>query len=164
MQYRATLEYDVQLVRRAVRSYWRRSMGWSVLLGVPLLGAVLANRLIDGDRSWQVGLLAGTLLLGVAMPIAVYCVHYRNSMAKLRQMRAPRATFIADDESFTLASESGSSTLKWDSVKEIWVFEGYWLLMFTKAQFVTIPLAGVPAEMRAFVLHRVKQGGGKVPA
>jgi hypothetical protein len=136
-------------------------MGWSVLLGVPLLGVVLANRLVEGDRSWMAGMLAAALLIGLVMPIAVYCVHYRNSMGKLRDMREPRATFIADEESFTLTSEAGSSTLKWDSVKEVWEFESYWLLMFTKAHFATIPLADVSAEMRSFVLDKVKQGGGR---
>src|SRR5262245_50081183 len=160
--HRATLKYDEQLVNRAVRSYWRRSLGIGVLVGVPLLCIILAMRLADGDRSWYVGLLAGAVLLGIGMPILVYLVHYRNSMAKFRDMKEPVATFIADQDSFTLSSDHGSSTLKWEAIKEIWGFEGFWLLLFSKAHFATIPLEGLSDEMRAYVLDRVKRSGGSV--
>lgn len=158
----ATLKYDEALVNRAVRSYWRRSLGISVLVGVPLLCVFLALRIADGDRSWYVGMLAGTALLGIGMPILVYWVHYRNSMARLRDMKEPVATFIADEDSFTLASDRGSSTLKWEAIKEVWGFEGFWLLLFSKAHFATIPLDGLSEEMRSYVLERVKRSGGRV--
>ena len=162
MQHRATLKYDESLVNRAVRAYWRRSLGIGVLLGVPVLCVLLAMRIIDGDRSWFVGLLSGATLLGVGMPIMVYWVHYKNSMAKFREMREPVATFIADDESFTLTSDKGSSTLKWDSIKEVWRFDGFWLVLFSKAHFATIPISDIPEDMRAFVLEKVKHSGGRV--
>ena len=160
--HRATLKYDERLVNRAVRSYWRRSLGISVLVGVPLICAFLAMRIADGDRSWCVGLLAGAALLGIGMPVVVYWVHYRNSMAKFRDMKEPVAIFVADEDSFTLASDHGSSTLKWDAIKEVWGFDGFWLLLFSKAHFATVPLDGVSDEMRSYVLERVKRSGGSV--
>jgi hypothetical protein len=158
----ATLKYDESLVNRAVRSYWRRSLGISVIVGVPLLCLFLALRIADGDRSWYVGLLAGAALLGIGMPILVYWVHYRNSMAKFRDMKEPVATFVADEASFTLTSDHGSSTLRWEAIKEVWGFDGFWLLLFSKAHFATIPLDGVSDEMRLYVIERVKQCGGRV--
>ncbi len=158
----ATLKYDERLVNRAVRSYWRRSLGLSVLVGVPLLCIFLAIQVAGGDRSWYVGLLAGFTILGVGMPILVYWIHYRNSMAKFRDMKVPVATFTADEDSFTLASDHGSSTLKWEAIKEVWGFQGFWLLLFSKAHFATIPLDGLSDEMRAYVLERVRRSGGRV--
>ena len=108
------------------------------------------------------GLLAGAGILGIGMPILVYWVHYRNSMAKFRDMKEPVATFVADEASFTLASDHGSSTLKWEAIKEVWGFEGFWLLLFSKAHFATIPLEGLSTEMRAYILEKVKRGGGSV--
>lgn len=158
----ATLKYDERLVHRAVRSYWRRSLGIGVLVGVPLLCFFLALHIAAGDRSWYVGFLAGAALLGVGMPIFVYWVQYRNSMARFREMREPVATFVVEEESFTLASDHGSSTLKWEAIKEVWGFDGFWLLLFSKAHFATIPLDGVSDEMRSYVLERVKRCGGGV--
>ena len=83
-------------------------------------------------------------------------------MAKLRDMKQPVATLVADEESFTLASDHGSSTLKWDAIKEIWGFQDFWLLLFSKAHFATIPLEGLSEEMRAYILEKVKRGGGRV--
>ena len=160
--HRAILKYDEKLVNRAVWSYWRRSLGISVLAGVPALCVFLAMRIADGDRSWYVGLLAGAVLLGIGMPILVYWIHYRNSMAKFRDMKEPVATFVADEESFTLALDHGSSTLKWEAIKEVWGFDGFWLLLFSKAHFATIPLEGVSDEMRSYVLERVKRNGGSI--
>jgi ABC-type Co2+ transport system permease subunit len=162
MQHSATLKYDTALVNQAVRAYWRRSLGLGVLIGVPIICVILGVRIIDGDRSWVTGLIAGAALVGIGMPILVYWVHYRNSMAKFRDMREPVATFVADDDSFTLASDKGSSTLRWDSIKEVWGFEGFWLLLFSKAHFATIPIQGLSEDMRAFVLERVKANGGQV--
>jgi hypothetical protein len=83
----ATLKCDEHLVNRAVRSYWRRSLGLNVLIGVPLICIFLAIQVASGDRSWYMGLLAGAAILGIGMPILVYWVHYRNSMAKFRDMK-----------------------------------------------------------------------------
>ena len=160
--HRATLKYNEQLINRAVRAYWRRSLGVGVLVAVPLLCVFLALRIAEGDRSWYVGLLAAAVLLGIGMPILVYRVHHRNSMAKFRAMKEPIATFMADEDSFTLATDHGSSTLKWDAIKEVWKFDGFWLLLFSKAHFATIPLDGVSSEMCAYVLERVKRSGGSV--
>jgi len=118
--------------------------------------------LVDGDRSWVVGLTAAVVLLGVVMPVAVYLVHYRNSMRKFRQMSPPVAEFVADDDTFTLSSDRGTTSLKWNAVTEVWRFESLWLLLFSKAQFVTLPLEDVPGPMQAFILDRVKSSGGKI--
>ncbi len=158
----ATLKYSERLVNRAVQSYWRRSLGVGVLISVLLICVLFAIQVASGDRSWYVGLLAGAALIAIGMPILVYWAHYRNSMAKFRDLKDSVATFVADEESFTLASGQGSSTLKWDAIKEVWVFQGFWLLLFSKAQFVTIPLESLSDEMRAYILEKVKRGGGRV--
>jgi hypothetical protein len=52
--------------------------------------------------------------------------------------------------------------LKWEAIKDVWGFEGFWLLLFSKAHFVTIPLEDVSSEMRLLVIEKVKQSGGSV--
>ena len=162
MQHRATLRYTEQLVALAVRLYWRRTVGLGLLVAVVLMIAFLIWLLIEGDRSWVVGLVAAVVLLGVLMPVAVYVVHYRNSMGKFREMSQPVAELMADENGITISSDRGSSSLKWESVKEVWRFEALWLLLFSKAQFVTLPLADLPSPMQEFILERVKTSGGKI--
>jgi hypothetical protein len=162
MQHRTTLRYTEWLVAQAVRLYWRKTVGFGVLVAVPLMIAFLAWRLVDGDRSWVVGLVAAVALFGVLMPVTVYVVHYRHSMSKFREMSQPVAELVADEDAITISSDRGSSSFKWELVKEVWRFETLWLLLFSKAQFVTLPLDDLPGPMQAFILDRVKASGGKI--
>jgi hypothetical protein len=162
MQHRTTLRYSEQMVAQAVRLYWRRTIGVGLLVAVALMIVFLAWRLIDGDRSWLVGLVAALVLLGVFMPVAVYVTHYRASMRIFRKTSRPTAQLVAEQDAITISSDRGSSALKWELVKEIWRFETMWLMLFSKAQFVILPLADLPEPMQAFILERVETSGGKI--
>lgn len=162
MQFHATLNYTEDLIARAVLLYWRRTVGIGLVAMVGLIICLLAWRLADGDRSWIVGLLMAVTILGVAMPLAVYVVHYRNSMSKFRAMARPTAVFTADDEGFTISSDEGTATLKWSAVAEVWRSEQLWLILFSKSRFSTLPLEGVPEQMQAFVIDRIRASGGRI--
>jgi hypothetical protein len=162
MQHRATLTYSESIVARAVLLYWRRTVGIGLLVVVALMIALLAWMIASGDRSWFVGVVAAVVVLGMAFPVLVYVVHFRNSMRKFRAMQKPVADFVADEEAFTLSSDLGSTTVKWNMVTELWRYDSLWLLLFSKAQFVTVPLHGVPERMRTFVMEHIKASGGKI--
>jgi hypothetical protein len=164
MQYQATLRYTEPRVVQAVRCYWRRTMGPGLPVTVAIMFALLVWLLLQGNRSWLVGLVAAVVVVGLVMPVAVYLVHYKNSIGKLREMAEPIATLVADEGSFTLSSDRGTTTLKWDAVAELWRFEHFWLLLFSRAQFVTVPLEGMPQQMQSYVLDRVRSAGGKITA
>jgi hypothetical protein len=162
MRHVATLKYDEHLVRRAVNSFWLQSLGWKTLLAAVVVTALFVARLAMNDRSWLVGLLGGMTLLAVVMSLASYWIHYRTSMAKLRELGNPVATLLAEETSFTLSSDAGASILKWNAVTELWRFEGFWLFLFSKAHFATIPLDAMSAEMQSYVVDRVRAAGGKI--
>lgn len=162
VQREAVLVYSDQLVRRAVFAFWRRSVGMAMLLALAIVGVSLAVLVADGDRSWVVGVLATTFAMGVAMSIAVYVVHIRNSMNVFRELGDAPASFRADETSFTVASARGSGTLQWSAVKELWQFPGFWLLLYSKAQFSTLPLECIPPELQAYIAERVVASGGRV--
>jgi hypothetical protein len=161
-QYRATLTYTEALVARAVTLYWRRSIGIGLVIAVLVTIAALLWLITNGDRTWVVGLLRAVVALGILFPAIVYVVHYRNSMDKFREMANPIAEFIADDDEFTLSSDRGTTTLKWSAIREVWRYDFLWLLLFSRAQFVTVPLDGVSEKMRRYVLARIRASGGKV--
>ena len=162
MSHEATLIYSEALLRQAVFAFWRRSVGVGFLaaLLVAVLGLVVL--VAQGMASWLVGTIAAVLVLGITFAAVVYVVHYRNSLRKFRQMDKPQATFRADESSFTMSSDIGTTTLQWSAVKELWQFPSVWLLLYSKAQFSTLPLACLSPETQAFVLQRVRAAGGKV--
>jgi hypothetical protein len=162
LPYVATLQYSETLVRAAVFAFWRRTVGAGYFVALALLVGVLGFLLYQGDRSWLVGALGAIVLGAIGFALLVYLVHLRASMARFRSMGAPNATLSLDEGSFTMTSGLGSTSLQWSAVTELWRFPSFWMLLFSRAQFVTIPLAAMPPEAQAFLRDRVSAAGGKV--
>ena len=162
MPHQSTLAYTESIVREAVLAFWRRTVGVGLFVALGLLLCSLSFFVWRGDRSWVVGALGAFLVFGLGFALLVYFVHLRNALAKFRGMGTPTAMLSLDDASFTMSSGLGSTCLQWSAVTEVWRFPSFWLVLFSKAQFVTLPLASVTAEAQAFLLSRVSAAGGKV--
>lgn len=165
MPLETTLHYTPDLVRHAVLCFWRRSVGLRTVLVTGAMLLWLGVLLARGDRSWQLGVVGAAVAISVLVAVMVYAVHYRNAMGKLRDMGgSAQATLRAEENSFTLQSQAGLATLPWSSVKEVWQFERVWLLLFSPAQFSTLPVADLPADLRDRIEASVRGAGGKVKA
>jgi hypothetical protein len=161
MSHETTLIYSKALLRQAVFAFWQRSVGVGFLAALLVAVLGLGVLIAQGMASWIVGAVAAVLVLGIGFAAAVYVVHYRNSLRKFRQMDKPQATFRADESSFTIISDMGPTTLQWSAVKELWQFPSVWLLLYSKAQFSTLPLACLSPETQAYIVERVRAAGGK---
>jgi hypothetical protein len=160
--HQVVLTYDKPLIRHAVRAFWWRVVGFRFIAAAALVSIALVISILRGDTSWRTGVLATILAITIALIVAIYVLHYRNALQKLTAMGKPQATLSASESSLTLSSGAGSATLPWSAVTEIWRFESCWLLLFSKAQFVTVPLADMTAECADYILARVQDAGGKV--
>ena len=156
------LHYSEALIRKAVWAFWRRTMGWRFFVAVALLLVAFAYLVASGDRSWWVGAFASVLGFAGIFAVMLYFVQYRESITKLRRMRSPQGTFEVGDERFRIASDVGSSELSWSTITEIWRFSEFWLLLFSRAQFITLPLADLDSEARELILSRAKSHGAKI--
>jgi hypothetical protein len=161
MRYVATLRYDENLIRRAVMSFWRRTIGWKSVVTFGITVALFAWLIASGDRSWSIGVLGAALFFEAIFACLIYVIHLRQSMRKLRLLPEASATFVAEDDTFTMTSQAGTSTFPWSAIEDVWHFQDYWLLFFSRSQFATMPLSDVPPDMQAFVLERVSKGGAK---
>ena len=164
MAHEAILIYSESLLREAVFGFWRRSIGMGFILMLVALAVVVGVLVTLGAPLWIIVTLAVLLILAAAVAVALYIGYYRNSLRKFRTMSTPRATFHADESSFTVTSDAGTTTLQWSAVKELWQFPSVWLLLYSKTQFSTLPLACLPPDIQAFVQERVREAGGKVAA
>jgi YcxB-like protein len=159
---RATLSYNRPLIRRAMFCFWWRTTGPGFFVAIGLMAMGFTSLLWHGDTSWLVGILGCTLALGLVFPILLFGVHYRHSLRRFEAMGPPVGTLEVSQASLSLSSLGGSATLPWSRITEIWRFRTCWLLLFSKAQFVTLPLADLGTETRAFILERVRSCGGKI--
>lgn len=157
-----TLIYNEQLIRHAVWLYWKRTVGRLYLWVLLAMTVGFFGLLFQGDRSWLIGLVGTILAISYLMLVSIYVAHFKNSMAKFRDVGSPSAIFRAEALTFTIESGIGTSKLQWSAVKEIWQFEDVWLLLFSKAQFSTLPVANLPIDLQAFILEKVRLEGGKI--
>jgi YcxB-like protein len=158
MPHETTLIYTESLLRQAVLAFWWRSIGIGFVVALGAVAVGLGMFVAQGEATWLAGVLAAVLVLGVVFAAALYLVHYRNSLRKLREMGNAQATFHAEESSFTISSRIGTATLQWTAVLELWQFRDVWLLLYSKAQFNMLPLGCMSSEMQTFV----RPAGGKV--
>jgi YcxB-like protein len=162
MSHEATLIYSESLLRQAVFSFWRRSIGMGFILMLGALALILGVLVALGAPLWILVTLAALLVIAAAVALALYVGYYRNSLRKFRTMEKPQAAFSADESSFTMSSDAGTTTLPWSAVKELWQFPHVWLLLYSKTQFSTLPLACLSPETQAFMRERIREAGGKI--
>jgi len=157
-----TLRYSEGLLRRAVRAFWWRTTGWTYVAAFVLLLCSFSYLLWIGDRSWLVGVWGAVLGLAVTFGIALYAIHYRGTIGRLRRMRKPEATIELGEERFRLSSDVGTSELAWSAVTEVWSFPEFLLVFLSKAQFITLPTSDLGTQARDFILGKVMANGVKI--
>ncbi len=150
-----TLSYTPVLVRRAVFAYIRRGMGLGGFAALFCLltgtGVVLASR----PSSWLAGVSCGVSAVLLALLAGLYIIHYRQGLAKLRRLGEPHALLELSETELRVSSQGGSFSAPWSSFTAIWRFSDFWLLILGHGQFMTIPLASLTPEARAFLSSHI---------
>lgn len=156
------LKYSEPFIREAIRSYWWKQVGPVFPVITALLTAFLAYQVLNGDRSWLVGMLASVIILAFSIMVASYYVHLQRSLKRLRRMKTSEATLELGEERFRVTSDVGSSEIEWTLITEVWRFKGVWLLFFSAGEFMTLPVADISPEHKSFIVEKVKANGAKI--
>jgi hypothetical protein len=157
-----TLTYSEALVRKSVRRFCGRTIGWLYPTLLLVMCAVIAQLVMDGDRSWFVGVVGTALLFGMIFPVVLYRNQLNGSLAKFRALQGRPVTFKGTESKIAIHADAGMSELPWAAITEVWQYPDCWILLFSRAHFMTFPLDGVPAEAKSFLLERVKAHGGRI--
>ena len=157
-----TLRFSPALVRSAVFGFWWRSIGLRYLLVQSVLAHCVAWLALQGDRSWMIGAFGAVLIFGATIPVVLLVTQYRQALAKLRGMKNPEARIAVGEAGLTITSDGARSEIPWSMVIGVWRFSGFWLLVFSRSQFITIPLESVPLDAQSRIVASVEKAGGKV--
>jgi len=157
-----TLIYDESLVRRAVRCYWRRSLGAGYWVALAMVVVSLGFLVTQETQTWILVTLTATTVLALGFAALSYIVHLRSSMGRFRRMDVPFAKLTVDDEIFAISSSMGEAKLKWNVIRELWKFDDLWLILYAQGGFNVLPVTCVPPPMREFIEARVTAAGGRV--
>lgn len=146
-----TIRYDEAVMRSAVDTFmWRRLKSGIGALGaaaVLVTVAALVLLLLQGDRSWVVGVIGAALALFVSVFAAIWRWRHAEMRAKLDAIPSRQATVTLNDDSLTISSEAGSASLPFVTFTEVWKLERSWLLFLAPNNFVTLPTDGIATEV-----------------
>jgi hypothetical protein len=162
MKYKLVLNYTEALIRQAVFHFWWRTVGVTFFVVLFILSILFDFLLFVKVSGWQVWALGAVLIFSVSLIALIYFVHYKRSMGKFRSMTSPETSINISEEELSFSSSLGTQSIKWGTVSEVWVFKNMWLFLYSKAQFSTIPLNGIPEEAKDYILSKIKSSGGKI--
>jgi hypothetical protein len=78
-------------------------------------------------------------------------------MEQYRKMRLPQVTFQFSEASIRTTSDLGTAEIPWRTIDGLWKFPTVWLLMLTKANYVTLPAAALDAELRQLITSKLER-------
>lgn len=154
-----TLHYSPALVRRSVFAYLRRGFGTGGLLALAGLLVAAIFLVTTQPASWLAGAVAGAVAVLLLLLIGLYLLHYRQGMAKLARMQQPHAVIQLTESGLIASSQAGSFSAPWSTFTGLWRFSDFWLLIIGTGQFMTLPLADLTDDARAFIASRIGAQG-----
>jgi YcxB-like protein len=158
----AQLVFTEPLLRRVVRCYRWRRWGRMYAILIPLAVAWLAWLAIYDQDRYMTGFVAALTILLISTAIGAGVALRIQLLRNFRKLGGAPTQFRAEASTFTISSPISTQTWAWSIVTEIWRFPDFWLLMFGRSNFITLPVASTSEELRAFVAERVQAAGGKV--
>lgn len=156
------LKYREEKIKETIRAYFIKKIGIGLPLVTVLMTIFIIYRIIQGDRSWYVGLVAGVVVSGFILLVSSYLIHIRRSVSRLRRMKTPEAIMEISPEQFRIKSDVGATEIKWSQLSHVQRFPGAWLLFFAGNDFMTLPLEGLSEESKQLVLSKAESNGAKI--
>jgi hypothetical protein len=150
------------LVKRTVRRFWTRLIGWHGFAIVAFLAVVIAYLLAVGDSSWLVPALGTLLGIAVLVGSSVYFVYRHRALSTLRRMAQPTALVTFTDTGVATRSDLGGGDVSWRAITQVWKFPEVWLLFVAKGTYFMIPTEALADDVRKFICDKVREHGGKV--
>src|SRR5882672_3759797 len=159
-----TVRYSESQVRNSVKRYFlyllRREFSWQLCLVLVLLVGFVLYELSTGPVSWLDGAIGAVVLLLALFFFILYRTHLKHGLERLRLMKVPTATFTINDDSLTVSSDGGSSTIPWHQFATILEYDDFWIFVLKQRAIFTMPLGGVDESALLFIRAQVssKQG------
>jgi len=154
--YAATLKYTQSLAYKISMFYAQRQLGRVGIAGILLLVLGLGLAHSNGyDFTF-------TQVIGLTI-VGCFAIYFwfrfeiqRRWLDKLKSMGKPEAQLVVNEETFTVSSGAGSSTIPWKRFTDLWKQDEYWLLFIGKYSApITIPLEGVDANVLQLIEEKI---------
>jgi hypothetical protein len=160
VMYEFTVTYTEDIVRRSVHVVCirviRRLFDWKLCTAALVTIVCLVLSHSSHELSWlegAVGTLLGTL---VGFAIILYRTRLRQSLGRLRRMKTATGHFLVTDETLTVSTDLGSSTVPWATFAGMSEHADFWLLNTTPNAGLTLPTGSISPEALQFIRNKIK--------
>lgn len=119
-QYIVELHYSEDLAKKAVLLFWKRRVGIGLPLCTLAMALVACYLVWIGDRSWYIGLIGAIVVIGLAFMVAIFVVHWRGSMSKLRSMGKPIGRLSLSKNELEISTHTAASRISPSMIIEVW--------------------------------------------
>ncbi len=156
--------FDVRVSQRdadtALRRFILRGAGWGAVVAVVLCLAYVAHDFTDGDISHLgVAILTLILFLGLGY-IAAYVVRRRQMADLLNRIGDGPVSYRLSESEISTQSSLGSSALKWEMIKKLWIDPDLTLVSYARNGYTTIPTDQIPPTALDFLVSQVRRVDG----
>jgi hypothetical protein len=161
MNYQFTIQFTEEHIKYACRKFFGRYIGIGLPIACLLVVIAFAQRLYVGKLDMLAGCYLVVVIMGVGIFLSAYLQRRSWLLTQFRKMGSA-VSYELSEEFFKAKSGLGSTEMKWDAFKAIWVFPKVWLLMFDKANYLTLPADQVSNDAKEFLKQKVVSVGGKI--
>jgi hypothetical protein len=161
MNYQFTIQFAEEHIKYACRKFFARYVGIGLPIVCLLMLIALAQRLAAGKMDLLAGCNLAVVVMGAGFFLSAY-IQRRSYLLSQFRKTGNVVSYELSEEFFKAKSDMGSSELKWETFKGIWIFPRVWLLMFDKASYVTLPVDQVSNEVKEFLKKKIISVGGKI--
>jgi hypothetical protein len=160
--YEFTVTYTEDIARRSVQVVCgrviRRLFDWKLCAAalVTIVALVLSHS--SHEVSWLEGAVGALLGILVAFAIILYRAYLRQSLGRLRRMKSATGHFLVTDETLTVSTDLGSSTVPWSSFVGMSEHPGFWVLNLAPIAGLTLPTLDVSADALNFIRRKIGAG------
>lgn len=150
-----TFTFTPALVRAAALRFWASYFGWAAGISVLAVAAV-GFYFLSVDASvgrWFLAVAA----FGVLMFVVGGFTTVRRGMGQLRRMAKPVMTIRFTDDQIEPKSDLGSAQIPWSAVYGLRKYSNLWLVMLTKANYMTLPIDNLDQDLRDFISSKIEK-------
>lgn len=161
MNYQFTIQFTEEHIKYACRKFFARFVGVGFPVACLLVAANAVLRMASGKTDLLAGVLLTVAVVGLIFVVAAYLQRRAYSLSHFRKTGAT-VSYELSEEFFKANSGLGSTEVKWESFRAIWTFQKVWLLMFDRANYLTLPTDQISNDIKEFLKRKIASVGGKI--
>jgi len=161
MSHQFTIQFTEEHVKYACRKFFARFIGVGFPIACLLVAGVAILRMASGKTDLLAGVFLTVAVVGMVFVVAAYFQRRAHSLSHFRQT-GETVSYELSEDFFKANSSLGSIEMKWESFKAIWTFPKVWLLMFDKANYLTLPADQISGDIKDFLKRKIISVGGKI--